>query len=197
MVGSARHGDDQKGLYQNADGESVHRKACGVDLGPQEVDNALPIAGGRRTGSKRVQRHIVGGRGGLGGRRAGLGRVREEDALISGQLLEGDGNEAADAADDEDLGRPTVAVPPGQLFRAGGAGVFARVFGGIGAGSRRGERELHVGGGGAQRVLVVGQSRGGGGAEGGFGMRVDPLMVRGPEWLIVRHRAVRMNIGPW
>lgn len=101
VVGGAGHGNDEQGLDQDGDTEGIHGKACRIYLESQDVDDTLSLfwvmwseQGGEAGGGR------DGGHRGLARR----GVVMDQNTILAGELLEGDGDEGPNAAYYEDLG---------------------------------------------------------------------------------------------
>lgn len=90
MVRGSGHGDDNKSLNQNADGEDIHGEACRVDLPPKNVDDAgwwfIPaVARGNDMGCKLASDIDTGSAVPTRGTRQRL--VMELDSLIARKLF--------------------------------------------------------------------------------------------------------------
>lgn len=104
MVRSARHGYDEQCLDQHRDAECVHGETGCVDLEAKDVDHTLSLF------------RVVGLEQGReaprwsDGRQRSLARrsvVAEKNAILAGELFEGDRYEGADTAYDKDLSKST------------------------------------------------------------------------------------------
>lgn len=100
MVCRTAHANYEESLDQDGDAECVHCKAGRVDFEAEDVHYALAwvCTGVEEGGGKGRGRD--GGQGGF----AWCVTVRKEHAVLAGKLLEGDGDEGADAAYNKDLG---------------------------------------------------------------------------------------------
>lgn len=104
MVCCAAHADNQEGLHEHRDAEGVHGEACRVDLDAEDVDYTLPLLWVGLVQS--CKGTCEEGLRGVNGRARGFAwreAVRQEHAVLAGKLLEGDGDEGANAAYYKDL----------------------------------------------------------------------------------------------
>ena len=111
MVCGAGHGYDEQRLDQHGDAEGVHGEAGRVDFEAEDVNDTLSLLW-----VVWLEQGCKAGRRGCS-RRRGLARrgvIMDENAILTGELLEGDRYEGANTAYYKDLGglarRPLVVV---------------------------------------------------------------------------------------